>query len=87
MTRYYVYQRLTQNLQISLNDIDTFSAMIEGLETVSRTIAGYAIFEALYLSEPSRVKDDQEEAITRLYASILVYLGSASQYYGHRTGT
>ena len=39
-------------LQITLNDAQTFGAIAEGVETVSRLISRYAIFEVAYL-QPS----------------------------------
>ncbi|KAF2228432.1 hypothetical protein EV356DRAFT_87993 [Viridothelium virens] len=55
--------------------------MTEGLEQVSRLIAHYAMFEAVYCKQPVRVKELLLRALVRLYAAILVYLSHAGRFY------
>jgi hypothetical protein len=69
-----------------VNDSQTYGAMIEGLEFVSRLVARYALVEELYLQGTSVEKDQLADSITRLYAAILVYLSKARRYYDRRTG-
>lgn len=59
--------------------------MTEGLEKVSHLITRYAIFEDLYLQPDSALNEDLEEAITALYADILVYIGKAKKYFQKST--
>ena len=72
--------------QMVVNDIETYGAMIEGLELVSNLITRYAMIEWLYLQEDSAGKEQLVEAVTRLYTAILVYLAKARRYYDRRTG-
>ena len=69
-----------------VNDVQTYGAMIEGLELVSSFISRYAIIEWLYLQEDWAGKRQLVEAITRLYTAILVYFAKARRYYDCRTG-
>jgi len=72
--------------QILVNDSQTYGAMIEGLELVSRHVARYALVEDLYLQGTSVEKDHLADLITRVYTSILVYLVKARRYYERGTG-
>lgn len=60
--------------QIAVNDINKFAFVVEGAESISRTISRYAIFEDIYLLRRSDTVAALEEALIRLYASILLYL-------------
>jgi hypothetical protein len=75
---------------MTTNDVQTFGAMIEGIELVSNLITHCAIFEELYLqtaitsgAEPG-VTDRLAQAILMLYVTILRYLSKAKRYYGGR---
>src|SRR2546421_4749151 len=72
--------------QILVNDTQTYGAMIDGLELVSRHVARYALVEELYLQGTSVEKDHLADLITRVYTSILVYLVKARRYYDRATG-
>jgi hypothetical protein len=72
--------------QILVNDSQTYGAMIEGLELVSRHVARYALVEELYLQGTSVETDHLADLITRVYTSILVYLVKARRYYDRGTG-
>ncbi|KAG9727819.1 hypothetical protein KCU73_g12529, partial [Aureobasidium melanogenum] len=68
-------------LQPSTNDSKTFDAMIEGLEILSRVVARYSIFEALYLESTSPAQVQLKDGLVRLYAAVLSYLCKARKYY------
>jgi len=72
--------------QILVNDSQTYGAMIEGLELVSRHVARYALVEELYLQGTSVETDHLADLITRVYTLILVYLVKARRYYDRGTG-
>ena len=72
-------------LQLSINDVQTFGAMAEGLEVCSQSITRGSIIEALYLRETSPAKDNLQVALVRLYAIILRLLSNALRYYGRNT--
>ena len=71
--------------QLGVSDAQTFGAMIETLETVSRLITRYAMFEELYLRRASAVRAELLEALTVLYTEILTVLANANKYF--RTST
>ncbi|KAL8920274.1 MAG: hypothetical protein Q9208_006342 [Pyrenodesmia sp. 3 TL-2023] len=72
-------------LQVSMNDVQTFGAMAEGLELVSSQITRCTLYEQLYLSKAAAVASDLELALLRLYTTILVYLAGARRYYAKGT--
>ncbi|CAF9943521.1 MAG: hypothetical protein ALECFALPRED_000540 [Alectoria fallacina] len=65
---------------IGFSDIDEFSNVAEGIESVSGLITRYTIVEKLYLSQQCEAKLGLEEAITKLYAATLVYLAKVKVY-------
>jgi hypothetical protein len=76
---------------VSINDSQTFGAMVEGMELVSHLIARYAIFEELYLGTTTeseaeeKGKDQLAQAILKLYIDVLKYLSNAKRYYDRST--
>ncbi|MCJ1353154.1 MAG: hypothetical protein MMC33_003139 [Icmadophila ericetorum] len=74
-------------LQITVNDSQTFGAMIDGVETVTNLITRYAIVEQLYLRPDtiSMAKGQLSLSITRLYTAVLEYLLKAKRYYDRKT--
>ena len=71
--------------QITLNDAQTFGAIAEVVETASRFISRYAIFEAVYLQAsshtPSEAQKRLAEALVSLYSAILTWLVKTGRYY------
>ena len=72
-------------LQMTLSDVQIFGAMAEGVETVSRLISRFAIFEAAYLHGSghtlSLAQQKLSEALIVLYSTVLTYLAKAGRYY------
>ncbi|CAD0011900.1 unnamed protein product, partial [Aureobasidium pullulans] len=68
-------------LQISLKDIKTFEAMIEGLEITARVVAQYSLVEILYLKDHTEAQKQLQGQVTILYAAVLRYLCRARKYY------
>ncbi|KAH7311602.1 ankyrin repeat-containing domain protein [Stachybotrys elegans] len=68
-------------LQAAINDIHIEGTMVADLEIVSRLIARYSEFERIHLAHKSSVKQQLEAALTRMYASILVFLAEAIKYF------
>ncbi|KAJ8109292.1 hypothetical protein OPT61_g7566 [Boeremia exigua] len=76
-------------LQVSINDVEIFGAVAEGVELISRTIARCALYEAVYLEQSSVLpesKDFQEELV-QLYTAVLCYLSMLSSYYKRGTAS
>ena len=72
-------------LQLSVNDVQTFGAMAEGLETVACHITRCKTYENFYLSRSSSARADLEYHLLRHYAVILTYLATARRYYTKST--
>lgn len=64
-------------LQISVNDVQSFGAMTEGLELVLRLTTRYELTEQFYLERKSGLETNLSEALITLYAVVLKYLGTA----------
>ena len=71
--------------QIAVNDSETYGAITEGVQIVSRLVTQYAKVEELYLHGVSVQRDQLEQSITELYVSILIYLLRAREYYNRPT--
>ena len=76
--------KLTSHETIS-SDINTFSFLVEEIERTCRMISRYAMFEEIYLCRTSSSTDELKEALTRLYASILLYLSKAKSFFEQKT--
>ncbi|KAL8991707.1 MAG: hypothetical protein Q9169_007725 [Polycauliona sp. 2 TL-2023] len=71
-------------LQLSVNDVGVFGAMLEGMETVAREITRCHLYK-LYPSSASAVRADLDLHLLRHYAGILTYLATARRYYTKST--
>ncbi|KAI4250807.1 MAG: hypothetical protein LQ352_005234 [Teloschistes flavicans] len=72
-------------LQLSVNEVQTFGAMAEGLEKISGYITRCHLYEHFFLAAPSAAQPELESTLLRLYTSILLYLARARQYYAKST--
>ncbi|KAL9036276.1 MAG: hypothetical protein Q9180_004390 [Flavoplaca navasiana] len=74
-------------LQLSVNDVQTFGAMAEGLETVASHITRCKKYEDVYLSPSfsSSIQADLKSHLLCHYAVILTYLATARRYYTKST--
>lgn len=76
--------------QVAVSDINKFDFVVEAAETIAHSISRFTIFESIYLHRHSvMTKSVQalEEALVRLYASTLVYLARAKQYFEQNTAS
>ena len=74
--------------QVAVSDINRFAFVVEGAEKIAHSISRYATFEQIYLKyedRPTRAVKGLEEALIKLYAVILTYLGKANKYFGERS--
>ena len=67
--------------QVSVNDVQIFGSLAEGLEEVCKIIARYSVIESLYLRQSASVGDLLKKAIIALYASILVFFSKCRKYF------
>ncbi|KAK4462623.1 ankyrin repeat-containing domain protein [Cladorrhinum samala] len=63
------------------SNITVFTSIGDGIEFVTRLIVRYCIIERLYLGQGLEVTAELADAITRLYAAVLVYLAAAKRYF------
>lgn len=78
------------NLKVAVSDVHKFDFVVEGAETIARSISRFAILEIIYLRPQTLLTQSSkalEEALVRLYTSILVYLARAKQYYEQSTAS
>ncbi|KAI2821658.1 hypothetical protein CBS115989_2857 [Aspergillus niger] len=71
-------------LQLFLNGIDTFGAIVEGLETSVRVIARGGILEGLYYQKNSALSEARQalqDEIVKCYTAVLKFLSLARKYY------
>ena len=68
-------------LQAAVNEQKIYEGMIEGVEQVADVIARYAWIETLYLHASSRMRTQLQNAITKLYVTVLKFLSKARRYY------
>ncbi|KAK4692274.1 hypothetical protein P7C71_g4894, partial [Lecanoromycetidae sp. Uapishka_2] len=70
-------------LQIAVSDIVKFGFVVEGAEAIARMISRYAIFEKVYLQRTSEAAQSLQNALVRLYTTILLYLSKAKEFFEH----
>lgn len=69
-------------LQVAINETEVHGSIMSELETISRLISTSREFERIHLQRASSpLKQDIEDAITRLYADILNYLAMTMKYF------
>lgn len=73
-------------LQIAINDFSKFDFVVQGAERIARMTARYRIIEHIYSQKGSAASEQLEEAIVRVYGSILKYLVEAKRYFEQETG-
>ena len=74
--------------QIAVSDINKFAFAVEGAETISHSISRYATLEQIYLrydTTATRAIKGLEEALVRLYATVLIYLAKTKRYFEEPT--
>ena len=67
--------------QVSVNDVELSGSLAEGLEVVCKIVARYSAIERLYLRQSTSVGSMLEDAVTALYASILVFFSKCRKYF------
>ncbi len=68
-------------LQIAVGDIVKFDFVVSGAESIARMIGRFAIFEEIYLRHTSKTSMELENALVRLYSTVLVYLSKAKTFF------
>ena len=68
-------------LQIAVNDQHAFGSTVTDLESISRLITRYAIFEEVYLRQPSKCRSELETTLIGLYVEVLSHLAKIRQYF------
>lgn len=65
-----------------INDSESFAAMVDGVEEITNIIARCAVFEAVYLKQPTSATIHLKASLVALYASVLMFLDTAYTYFG-----
>lgn len=68
-------------LQVAVGDIVKFDLVVEGAESISRMIGRYAVFGDIYLRRTSKASIELENALVRLYSTILVYQSKGKSFF------
>ena len=68
-------------LQVAIGDIVKFDFVVEGAESIARMLGRYAIFEEIYLYRTSKASMELENALVRLYSTILMYQSKAKRFF------
>lgn len=68
-------------LQVAIGDIVKFDFVVEGAESIARMLGRYAIFEEIYLHRTSKASMELENALVRLYSTILMYQSKAKRFF------
>ena len=68
-------------LQIAVGDIVKFDFVVKGVESIARMIGRYAIFEDVYRRRASKASSELEDALIRLYSTILLYQAKAKSFF------
>ncbi|KAL8792738.1 MAG: hypothetical protein Q9195_004625 [Heterodermia aff. obscurata] len=63
------------------SNIDVFSDVVEGVESVSSLITRYTVVENLYLHGSNEAAIRLRQSITEFYATILTYLGRIKKFF------
>ena len=72
-------------LQAAASEQHIYSSMMGGLEHVSDVIARYAWIETSYLHASSKMRNQLQDAIEKLYVVVLQFLAKARHYYSKST--
>ena len=67
--------------QVSINEAQSYAAVLEGVEKISNLVVRYEIYERLYLRVHRETTDALEERLTRFYVLILSFLAKAKRFY------
>ena len=68
-------------LQVAIGDIVRFDFVVKGTESIARMLGRYAIFEDVYLRRTSKATTELENALIRLYSTILLYQSKAKVFF------
>jgi hypothetical protein len=71
--------------QITIKDSQIFGAMMEGLEIIASLLPRYAVFEDIYLREPSIAMERLKDSLIMLYSATLIFLSKTIHYFRRST--
>jgi len=67
-------------MRIAVNDINKYASVVEDLARIAEVICRFSLVEDIYLQGTSKVIEELERAVVKLYASVLGYLSKAQRY-------
>jgi hypothetical protein len=71
--------------QVSVNDVQKFAVVLEGVEIISNLLVRNDIYTMLYLRGNAVTTNEMERCMVELYISILSFLAKAKRYYTRNT--
>ncbi|ORY16076.1 hypothetical protein BCR34DRAFT_584541 [Clohesyomyces aquaticus] len=72
-------------LKATVNEVEIFGAILQGVESISKSLARCAIMENLYLYSNFEISNRLRQSLVELYAATLRFLGKALGYYTQNT--
>ncbi|KAH0537657.1 hypothetical protein FGG08_005570 [Glutinoglossum americanum] len=84
-SRYLLAMALGLTAQVSVNDVQKFAVVLEGVEVISNLLVQYDIYTTLYLHDKAKATDEMRRCMVELYMSVLSFLAKAKRYYMQST--
>ena len=72
---------------MTINDTQRYAIIIEGVETISRSLVKCEILERLYLHEVLEATDQLKRCLVDTYVFILSFLAKAKRFYQKNTAS
>ena len=83
--RYLLLMALKLTAQVSVNDVQKFAVVLEGVEMISNLLVRNDIYTTLYLRDNAATTNEIKRCMVDLYTSVLSFLAKAKRYYMQNT--
>lgn len=84
-SRRYMDTAPTNIRQIAVNDFKTFDFVLEKIPSIAELVCRCALAEEITLRYQSPAAGELRRALVQLYASVMVYLAGAREYFEQST--
>jgi len=71
--------------QVSVNDVQRFAVVLEGVEIISNLLVRNDIYTTLYLRDNAMTANEMKRSMVELYTSVLSFLAKVKRYYMRNT--
>jgi DNA phosphorothioation-dependent restriction protein DptG len=72
---------------VSVNDVQKFAVILEGVEIISNLLVRNDIYTTLYLCDNAVTTNEMKRCMVELYTSVLSFLAKAKRYYMRNTSS